>query len=74
MDTAIKEIEDIRGMLTLLSEPALQETRDFIQFLLEKQKKHKAFVGRVLKAEKETPIRYRSVDDAVKAIFDEADN
>ncbi|MBI5632131.1 MAG: hypothetical protein HZA15_01460 [Nitrospirae bacterium] len=74
MNTAIREIEDIRGMLTLLSEPALQETRDFVQFLLEKQKKRKAFVDRVLKAEKETPIRYRSVDDAVKAIFDEADN
>jgi len=72
MDTAIKEIEDIKAMLTLLSEPALQETRDFIQYLLEKQKKRKAFVDRVLKAEKETPIRYKSVDDAVKAVFDEA--
>jgi hypothetical protein len=74
MDTAIKEIEDIKAMLTLLSEPALQETRDFIQYLLEKQKKRKAFVDRVLKAEKETPIRYKSVDDAVKAVFDEADD
>ncbi len=65
------EIEQIRDMLSMLTEPALQETRDFIQYLLEKQKKRKAFVDRVLKAEKETPVRYKSVDDAVKAVFDE---
>ena len=71
MKTTASEIEQIRDMLSMLTEPALQETRDFIQYLLEKQKKRKAFVDRVLKAEKETPVRYKSVDDAVKAVFDE---
>ncbi len=74
MKTTASEIDQIREMLPMLTEPALQETRDFIQYLIEKQKKRKAFVDRVLKAEKETPIRYNSVDDAVKAIFHEADD
>ena len=65
------EIEQIKEMLPMLSEPALYEARDFIQYLLEKQKKRKAFVDRVLKAERETPIRFESVEDAVKAVFDE---
>ena len=74
MKTATPEIEHINELLPKLSKPALIEVRDFIGYILEKQKKRKAFVDRVLKAEKETPIRFKSVEDAVKAVFDEAQN
>jgi len=72
MKTAVNEIERIKEILPKLSEPALVEVGDFIRYILEKQKKRKAFVDRVLKAEKEAPIRFKSVKDAVKAVFDEA--
>jgi len=72
MNTTVQEIEHINELLPKLSEPALLEVKDFVGYILEKQKKHKAFVDRVLKAEKETPIRFESVEDAVKAVFDEA--
>jgi hypothetical protein len=74
MNTTVNEIDHIKEMLPKLSKPALIEVRDFIQYILEKQKKRKAFVDRVLKAEKETPIRFKSVEEAVKAIFDETQN
>lgn len=69
MKASIREIENINEMLPKLSKPALHEAKDFVQYLLEKQKKRKAFVDRVLKAEQKTPIRFNSVDDAVKAVF-----
>lgn len=65
-------MEYIAKMLPKLSEPALLEVQDFIEYILEKQKKRKVFIDRVLKAEKETPLRFASVEDAVKAVFDEA--
>ena len=74
MKTAVNEIEHIKEMLPMLSQPYLHEARDFIRYLLEKQKKRKAFVDRVLTAEQETPIRFESVEDAVKAVFDETDD
>ncbi|MBI4688997.1 MAG: hypothetical protein HY754_01795 [Nitrospirae bacterium] len=71
MNTTVNEIEYIKEMLPQLSEVALHEAKDFIQYILEKQKKRKAFEESVLKAEKETPIRFKSVEDAVNAVFDE---
>lgn len=70
--TINNEIEYIKEMLPKLAEPALIEVRDFIQYILEKQNRRKAFVERVLKAEKETPIRFRSVKEAMQAIRNEA--
>lgn len=72
MKTVAPEIEYIAEMLPKLSEPALLEVQDFIGYIFEKQKKHKTFVDRVLKAEKETPLRFASVEEAVSAVFDEA--
>jgi hypothetical protein len=72
VNTTVDEIEHIKEMLPKLSEPALIEVRDFIRYIFEKQKKRKAFVDRVLKTEKETPIRFRSVKEAMQAIRDEA--
>lgn len=66
------EISDIDEMLAKLPAKKIHEVRDFVGYLLEKEKKHKAFVERVLKAEKETRIRFDSVDEAMKAIFDAA--
>lgn len=68
------EISDIDEMLASLPKNKIHEVRDFVGYLLEKEKKHKAFVERVLKAEQEPPIRFKSVEEAVKAIFDEAEN
>jgi hypothetical protein len=70
MNSTADEIETIKDMLPKLTEPALIEVRDFIGYILEKQRKRKSFVDRILKAEKETPIRFNSVEDAVKAVFD----
>jgi len=72
MNATVNEIEHIKEMLPKLSDPALVEVRDFIRYILEKQKKRKAFVDRVLKAEKETPIRFRSAEEAMQAIRNEA--
>lgn len=68
------EISDIDEMLAKLPAKKIHEVRDFVGYLLEKEKKHKAFVERVLKAENEPPIRFKSVGDAVRAVFDEAEN
>jgi len=72
MNTTVDEIEHIKEMLPKLSEPALSEVHDFVRYIFEKQKKRKAFVDRVLKAEKETPIRFKSVKEAMQAIRNEA--
>lgn len=65
------EISDIDEMLLNLPDERIQEVRDYVGYLLEKEKKRKAFEERVLKAEQETPIRFETVEDAVKAVFDE---
>ncbi len=62
------EISDIDEMILKLPEEKIQEVRDYVGYLLEKEKKHRAFVKRVLKAEKEPRIRFNSVDEAMKAI------
>jgi len=72
MNTTVNEIDHIKELLPKLSEPALSEVRDFVQYILEKQKRRKAFVDRVLKAEKEIPIRFKSVKEAMQAIRNEA--
>jgi hypothetical protein len=72
METTTKQIEDIKEMIGRLSANRLQEVHDFIAFLLEKERKHKAFVEQVLKAEQETPIRFESAEEALQAIIDES--
>lgn len=62
------EISDIDEMLHALPAKKLHEVRDFVGYLLEKEKKHKAFVRRVLKAEKEPGIVCDSVEEAMKLI------
>jgi hypothetical protein len=44
------EISDIDEMILNLPEEKIQEVRDYVGYLIEKEKKRKAFEERVLKA------------------------
>lgn len=66
------EISDIDEMLLKLPKKRIQEVRDFVGYLLEKEKKHKAFEERVIEAAKEQRVKFESVDEAMKAIRDAA--
>ena len=69
METTVNEMEQIKEMLPMLSLPALREAKDFIQYLLEKEKKHKAFEQRLQKIEEESDtVTFDSVEDAMDAI------
>ncbi len=74
METATtNQIEHIKEMLRNLSEERVRDVVDFIGYLIEKERKHKAFVERVLKAEQETTTTYESVEDFMQAIQKEMD-
>lgn len=68
------EIIDIDEMLVKLPARRIQEVRDYVGFLLEKEKKRRAFEKRVLKAEKEPGIICNSVEEAMEAIFNAPDD
>lgn len=69
------EITDIDDMLLKLPARRLQEVRDYVGFLLEKEKKRRAFEKRVLKAEKEhDSIICNSVEEAMQAILNTPDD
>lgn len=74
MKTSVNEIENIKEILSILPESALQEIRDFAFYLADREKRRKALEERVLKAETEPPIRFASAEDAVKAVFDETED
>ncbi len=63
------DISDIDEMLLMLPAKKIQAVRDYVSYLLEREKKHKAFVKRALPAEKEPGIICNSVDKAMKATF-----
>lgn len=71
MNTTINEIEHIKDILSQLPESAAREVRDFAAYLADRERRRKELVEQVLKAEKELPIRFESVEDAVKAVFNE---
>lgn len=70
MKTAV--INNIEKMLKRLPDDKIIEARDFIAFLLERQKKHEAFVAETLQAEQEPTVRFDSIDDAINGIMNEA--
>jgi hypothetical protein len=72
METTIDEIEVIKNILSMLPKSALHEVRDFASYLADRERRRKALVERVLKAEKEPGIEFEKTEDAVKAVFDEA--
>ncbi|MBI3601097.1 MAG: DUF2281 domain-containing protein [Nitrospinae bacterium] len=68
------EISDIDEILRKLPDERIQEVRDYAGYLLEKEKKRKAFEERVLKAEKEPGIICNSVEEAMDAILNAPDD
>jgi len=68
MNTTANEIENIKELLPMLSETFLHEVKDFTQYLLEKQKKRKAFEEQVLKAEQGPYTEYHTVEEVMQAI------
>jgi hypothetical protein len=71
MNTTVNEIDHIKEMLSMLPETALHELRTFVDYLADRERRRKELEECVLKAEKEPPIRFESVEDAVKAVFNE---
>ena len=69
MENTATEIDRIKAMLNKLPGDALAEVGDFVAFLLEKEKKRKAFVERVLKVEQEPSVTFESPEDAMQAIL-----
>lgn len=68
------QISDIDKILTKLPKKKLKAVRKYVERLLEKEKKRKTFEKRVLKAEKEPGILFETIEDAVKAVFDETED
>jgi hypothetical protein len=74
METAIKEIEDIRGILANLPVETVREIRDFAFYLADREKRRKALVERVLKAEQQhDSVLCTSVAEAMQAIYNTPD-
>ena len=63
------EISDIDEMLIELPKKRIQEVRDFVGYLLDKEKKRKAFEERILKIERESDtVTFDSVEEAMNTI------
>jgi len=69
MGNTVTEIDRIKEMLNKLPENVLAEVGDFVAFLLEKEKKQKALVERVCKAELKPSVTFESPEDAMQAIL-----
>lgn len=67
----VDTINNIEGLLSKLSNVKLKEVEDFISFLVEKEKRHRAFEDRVIKASKEPIETFETVDDFMKAVDEE---
>jgi hypothetical protein len=69
METTIDEIELIKNILSGLPKSALHEVRDFAAYLADRERRHKALVERVLKAEKEPDtVECKSPEEFLQAI------
>ncbi len=75
MNTAVDEIDRIKETLAVLPEPALHELRAFADYLADREKRRKALVSSVLKAEQEhDSIICSSGKEAVQAILNTPDD
>ncbi|MDI6756293.1 MAG: hypothetical protein QME78_18135 [Thermodesulfobacteriota bacterium] len=64
------EITNIDEMLKMLPKTALREVRDFAAYLLDRERRHKALVKRVLKAEQEPDmVECRTSEEFMHAIL-----
>lgn len=67
----VDTINNIEDLLSKLSGEKLKEVEDFISFLIEKEKRNRAFEDRVIKASKEPIETFETVDDFMKAVDEE---
>ena len=69
MKTTTDEVEQIKVILSQLPESALHEVRDFAFYLADRERRRKALVERVLKAE-QTPdtVECKSPEEFIQAI------
>ena len=69
------EISEIGEMLKMLSETARQEVRDFTAYLLDRERRHKALVERVLKAEQNPDVvECKTPEEFMQAILNAPDD
>ncbi len=69
------EISEIGEMLKMLSETARQEVRDFTAYLLDRERRRKALVERVLKAEQNPDIvECKTPEEFIQAIIKAPDD
>jgi predicted DNA-binding transcriptional regulator len=69
------EISEIGEMLKMLSETARQEVRDFTAYLLDRERRRKALVERVLKAEQNPDIvECKTPEEFIQAIINAPDD
>jgi len=69
------EISEIDEMLQMLSETARQEVRDFTAYLLDRERRRKALVERVLKAEQNPDIvECKTPEEFIQAIINAPDD
>lgn len=74
MNTTANEIEHIKEILPSLSETALHELRAFTDYLADRERRRKALVEQVLKAEREPDsVICNSVKEAMQAILNTPD-
>lgn len=75
METPVTEIENITGILTALPESALHEVRDFAFYLADREKRRKALIERIKKAEgNPDAVICNSVEEAMQAIYNTPDD
>lgn len=69
------EITDIDEMLKMLPKTARQEVRDFMAYLLNRERRRKALIERVHKAEQEPDVvECRTPEEFMQAILNAPDN
>ncbi len=69
MNTTVDEIEYIKSILSRLPASAVYEVRDFAAYLADRERRRKALVKRVLKAEQESEtVECRSAEEFIQAI------
>jgi hypothetical protein len=69
------EISEIDEMLKMLSETDRQEVRDFTAYLLDRERRRKALVERVLKAEQNPDsVECKTPEEFIQAIINAPDD
>jgi rubrerythrin len=75
MNTDVNELEHIKEILPVLSETALHELRAFVDYLVDRERRHKELVERVLKAEQEPDaVECKTPEEFIQAILNAPDD